>query len=134
MIAHDVAVGLDRRPTSAVLGGLDREGDVRARDDFLISSSSGLMVLRYAPGGTRPRGVLIGCGTGVACRGMCLGSVDRVLVDPDTDEVRAVVVQPADPAASEVLVPASWVEAVDEDEIILGRLPHRAEHDGLREV
>ena len=123
MIAYDISTALQGITGSGLPARLDR-ADVRARDDFLISSWSGLMVPRHAATEVPPPGVMVGRGARVWCRDGKLGDLDRVLVDPDTDEVRALVVGGGDPATQEVTVPASWVEAVEENRIILTWRPN----------
>jgi sporulation protein YlmC with PRC-barrel domain len=111
------------RTDSRAPARLDRT-DVRARDDFLVLSWSGLLIPRHAPTEAPPPGVLVGQGACVSCRDEHLGYLEHVLVDPDTDEVRALVVGTADLASSPVRVPASWVEAAGGDEIVLTWRPN----------
>ena len=61
----------------------------------------------------------VGRGTRVSCRHGSLGRLDHVLLDPKSDRVEALVVRKGLLLSKDVIVPVSWVEAVEEDEIIL---------------
>ena len=118
VFVQDMTTAIQGRSNSGAPATLER-ADMRARDDFLVSSWSGLLAPRHAPAEPPAPGVLVGQGACVSCRDGYVGHLERVLVDPDTDDVRALIVGMGNPAARAVRVPAFWVEAVAEDQIIL---------------
>ncbi len=109
-------------PSATASSGPDKwdRHDVRARDDILLSAWSGLLVPRQAPAAG---GVLVGRGIAVSGPNGRLGSLESVLVDPDTDEVRALVVAAGPGLSGTLTVPASWVKAAGPEEIVMRWCP-----------
>lgn len=110
---------LERRPTTAVPAWQGSQGDVRARDDVLVWSSSGLLMVRHAPDGTSAPGMLVGSGAHVYDSTGLVGVLTRVLVDPDTDEIRALGVETGEPGTREMRVPVSLVGVAGADRVLL---------------
>ena len=103
---------------------LDVAGDVQAfaRDDVLISATSGLWLGKPPTAvAERPQPILLGAGPAVLCRDTLVGSLSRVLLDPDTDAIRALVVSrpTAGTPAEEIVVPAALVASASEDMVVL---------------
>jgi hypothetical protein len=117
-----------RATTAEGLPHLADVDDDRSRDDVLLSAGSGLMVQMGGPAGSAPADVLVGRGARVLCPAGLVGHVDHVLVDPDTDAVRALVVRQGPLLATDVLVPVDWVETVTAEEIVIGADRARLAH------
>ena len=63
----------------------------------------------------------VGRDTRITARdGTTVGKLDHVLLDSETRAVRGLVVRKGHLSTKDVMVPASWVERVGEDEIVLG--------------
>lgn len=61
----------------------------------------------------------IGRGTRVSYHDGELGTVERLLLDPKTNKVRALIVRGGHLLSKDVVVPVGWVEHVQEDEVVL---------------
>ena len=85
----------------------------------LAPAWSAVMMVGHTHVGVSGAETPIGRGTRVSCRDGAVGRIDHVLVDPESGRVRAIVVRKGGLLTKDVIVPTSWVEAVQEDEIIL---------------
>lgn len=101
---HDTLVGLSSYPW----GGMD-----------LAPASSGSMIVTHVDVGVSETETPIGRGTRVSCRDGVVGVIDHVLIDPETETVRTLVVAKGHLLTKDVVVPAAWVEEVREDETVL---------------
>ena len=93
--------------------------DPRPRDDVLISTTSGVIAAACGHDGPQATPVLIGRGARVFANDGLVGHVDHVLVDPDNDAIRALVIHPLDPLNSDAVIPARWVVQADAENIVV---------------
>jgi uncharacterized protein YrrD len=130
---------LTRLPPVALDGELRAVADVPghpgAASSQLRSAQSGQM---EALAGGRP----LRAGQRVLARDGQVGQLDEVLVDPRTDRASGFVVRKGRFLGRDVIVPADWIETVDQDRIVLkaskaqiDKLPeYRPDHEIDRDV
>ena len=87
---------------------------------WLAPAWSGPLIQGHTHLGVPPRERPVGRGTRVTARDRTVGRLDHVLLDREAGAVRALVVRKGHLLAKDVIVPATWVERVNEDEIVLG--------------
>jgi osmotically-inducible protein OsmY len=87
---------------------------------LLAPAWSAVMVQGHTHGGVSGAEIPIGRGTRVVSGEETVGRLDHVLLDPRSGAVRAMVVRKGRLLVKDVIVPVSWVKAVEEDEIVLG--------------